>query len=293
MTTTVSSAQQEQEDLEFLIHEAEASSWIDTFSALDSKAFLTTFLENKVRPDGRVFLSSRPTSITTGILTRNAVGSALVTIGNTQVLAAISLLVGTPAAEFGEYGDLTVTSSHYATWLERVLRTSGLMLDLKSLCILPNKAAWRVQVILQVLNDDGNIRDCMLLAAVAALLNARLPPVVVDKDGIVSIQVDDEKEDHFAKVCGDSSTNNIPIPLTVGFLQLDKKEMTLLVDPTQLEEEHCDSTCCIVVTGANMNSNQVVNCEVSGRVSISSQQLALVAQMAKGRARELLELLTS
>jgi hypothetical protein len=37
MTTTVSSAQQEQEDLEFLIHEAEASSWIDTFSALDSK----------------------------------------------------------------------------------------------------------------------------------------------------------------------------------------------------------------------------------------------------------------
>jgi exosome complex RNA-binding protein Rrp42 (RNase PH superfamily) len=227
-------------------------------------------------------------------------------MGNTQVLAAISLLVGTPDAEFGEDGDLTVitttpSSSHYyATWLERVLRTSDLMmLDMKkSLCILPNKAAWRVQVILQVLNDDGNIRDCMLLAAVAALSNAKLPPVVVDKqDGIVSI-VQKEDENHFVtKLCGgDLSTNNIPIPLTVGFVQLDnkKEEMTILVDPTHLEEEHCDSTCCIVVTagGSNMNSNQIVNCEVSGRVSISSQQLALVAQMAKGRARELLELLT-
>jgi exosome complex RNA-binding protein Rrp42 (RNase PH superfamily) len=228
-------------------------------------------------------------------------------MGNTQVLAAISLLVGTPDAEFGEDGDLTVmttSSSHYydATWLERVLRTSDLMmLDMKkSLCILPNKAAWRVQVVLQVLNDDGNIRDCMLLAAVAALSNAKLPPVVVDKqDGIVSI-VQEEDENHFVtKLCGggdDLSTNNIPIPLTVGFVQLDnkKEEMTILVDPTRLEEEHCDSTCCIVVTagGSNMNSNQIVNCEVSGRVSISSQQLALVAQMAKGRARELLELLT-
>lgn len=228
------------------------------------------------------------------------------------MLAAISLLVGTPAAEFGEDGDLTVitttsSSSHCdATWLERVLRTSDLMmLDMKkSLCILPNKAAWRVQVILQVLNDDGNIRDCMLLAAVAALSNAKLPPVLVDKqDGIVSI-VQEEDENHFVtKLCGgddDSSTNNIPIPLTVGFVQLDnkKEEMTILVDPTRLEEEHCDSTCCIVVTAGaanNMNNttNQIVNnCEVSGRVAISSQQLALVAQMAKGRARELFELLT-
>ena len=133
-------------------------------------------MESKVRPDGRVLGASRKTSITTNILTRNAAGSSLVTIGNTQVLAAISLLVGTPAADFGDCGDLIVISSHYSTWLERVLRTSGLM-DFQSLCILPNKAAWRVQVILQVLNDDGNVRDGMLLAAVAALLDAKLPLV--------------------------------------------------------------------------------------------------------------------
>jgi exosome complex RNA-binding protein Rrp42 (RNase PH superfamily) len=136
---------------------------------------------------------------------------------------------------------------------------------------------------------------------VAALSNAKLPPVVVDKqDGIVSI-VQEEDENHFVtKLCDDdSSTNNIPIPLTVGFVQLDnkKEEMTILVDPTRLEEEHCDSTCCIVVTAGaankmNNTTNQVVNCEVSGRVAISSQQLALVAQMAKGRARELFELFT-
>ena len=86
-----------------------------------------------------------------------------------------------------------------------------------------------------------------------------------------------------------ATLSNIPIPLSVGILQLHKMEKLLLVDPTRMEEEHCDSSCCIVV---NANSNHVVNCELSGSLSISSQQLALVAQMARGRALELVDLLT-
>lgn len=305
------------------------SSWIDTFSALDSKvrrvvscylvvlhqrypfscsllfhssylliftptlqAFLNTFLQNKVRSDGRLFSACRPTTITSGVVTRNAAGSALVCIGSTQVLGAISLQVGTPAAGYSQQGDLVVvTSSQYNTWLERVLLESG-MVDLTSLSILTAKAAWRIQVVLTILNDNGNVRDAMLLAAVAALRDAVLPRTSIDKNGVVSLvvheSINESDINKQERLCVDSM--NIPIPLSVGFITNNTNNKTIiLVDPTTLEQELCESTCCLVLNASNPRN--VINCELSGSVGLSSQQLALVAQMAQGRAQEVAKLM--
>jgi len=295
-----------------------ASSWIDTFSALDSKvyrfgcgilafyirrnhsqlhyptctlqSFLNTFLEKDVRCDGRMFSQCRSTTITSGVVTRNAAGSALVCIGSTQILAAVSLQVGTPAAGFMESGDLVVTSPQHSTWLERVLRESGLV-DLNALSIISGNAAWRLQVMVMILNDDGNTRDAMLLASVAALRNTTLPDTVVDKSGVVCM-VESERgsgggDDAKTPLC--ALSKDIPIPLTVGFITTSDSENTLLlVDPSVLEEKLCESTCCMLV---NSSTQDVVNCELSGSIAITSQQLALVAQMAQGRAQELTSLL--
>lgn len=251
-----------------------------------TQAFLNTFLDNNVRPDGRLMKMCRKTTITKGVLTRNASGSSLVTLGSTQVMAATSLLVGTPAAASPQSGDLIVTSPQYSTWLQRVLRESGIVnLSATALCIVHARAAWRIQILVQVLNDDGNVRDAMLLAAVAALQDTILPKTVVDKNGIVHIVEDKSENDDERRLCGEST--DIPIPLTVGFIRHDK-EVLFLVDPSLLEEQECDSSCCMVV---NTASGEIVNCELAGNLSISSQQLALVAQMAKGRAQELMELL--
>lgn len=262
------------------------------------QSFLNTFLDNGVRSDGRLFSACRPTTIiTSGVLTRNAAGSALATIGSTQVMAAVSLQVGIPAAGYAENGDLVVTSPLHATWLERVLVESK-MIDLNSLSIVPARAAWRLQVVVMVLNDDGNVRDTMLLAAVAALRNTILPKTVVDKNGVVSL-VDENEEDgkditkgttEEQSLCATST--DIPIPLTVGFIRDNNSanETRLLVDPNAMEEKLCDSSCCMVM---NASSGEVANCDLQGTISISSQQLALVAQMAKGRAKELVDIMTN
>lgn len=207
------------------------------------------------------------------------------TLGNTQVLAAVSLQVGTPAAGFPNFGDFTLTTPMYSTYIKRVLHDSKLV-NMEALVIIPAKAAWRLQVVCLVLNNDGNIRDGMLLASMAALRDTRLPTTSIDKDGVVCI-VEASDKTNMTRLCDTTTSNNIPIPLTVGFVKTCNNEIILLVDPDSLEQEQCDSTCCMVVNG----DGQVVNVELSGSLSISSKQLALVAQMAMGRAREIQGLL--
>lgn len=42
-------------------------------------------------------------------------------------------------------------------------------LDLGSLCIVPDKLCWVLYLDVYCLNDDGNLTDASLLAAIAAL----------------------------------------------------------------------------------------------------------------------------
>ena len=77
-----------------------------------SKNYLGEFTSKNVRPDGRPFQSSRPISIITSFLQRNAYGSAMVTFGNidssTRVMAACTLLVGHPGPSTPTHGDIDV-----------------------------------------------------------------------------------------------------------------------------------------------------------------------------------------
>ena len=231
-----------------------------------------------------MFSRARSTTITSGVVTRNAAGSALACLGHSQCMAAVTLQVGTPAAGHAENGDVVVTSPHYSTWLERVIWESGLV-DMAQLAIVPAQAAWRVQISMLVFNHDGNLKDCMLLAAVAALRDTKLPTTVVDKNGLVHIQ----KDSHNARtsLLPAATNHNIPIPLTVGILQTHN-DTILLVDPTLLEQDVCQSSCTVVVNAA---TKEICNVDFSGSIAISSQQLALVTQMALGRAQELTVLL--
>ena len=202
-------------------------------------------------------------------------------LGHTQVVATTTLLVGTPAAGHASRGDLVVNSPHKATWLQRVLMESDLV-DFERLSIVQGQSAWRLQVVLVVLNDDGNLSDAMLLAAVAALRDTMLPNTMVDKEGVVHI-AQGESTSLCAAVC------NLPIPLTAGFVKNVNDNELLLVDPTKLEQEHAvESTLTMVVSS---ETKEIVNVDLAGSVAVSAQQLALVAQMALGRAQEVASLL--
>jgi exosome complex RNA-binding protein Rrp42 (RNase PH superfamily) len=239
------------------------------------------FVSNNVRSDGRLFHKCRATTVTVGVLMRNTIGSALVCMGHTQVVAAITLQVGTPSpascSGSGDTndggGDLVVYSQVDSTYLERILCTC--------LC--------RKSLVIQVLNDNGNVRDASLIAALAALKNTKLPTTQVDRDGIVSI----------LETGGGGGVGGMPplilsttvgIPLTVGILRHDnddddKRGEIILVDPTTEEEQLVETKLTMVVTSCG----KVSNVELAGRITF--QQLTLVAKMAQGRAQEIMQLL--
>lgn len=64
----------------------------DGFKKLYPEQFYKKFIENGIRPDGRVFGRARPTTIGLGAV-ETADSSALVKIGSTTVLAGIKLEV--------------------------------------------------------------------------------------------------------------------------------------------------------------------------------------------------------
>jgi exosome complex RNA-binding protein Rrp42 (RNase PH superfamily) len=270
------------------------------------------FLANNVRSDGRFFLKCRPTTITRGVLKRNAAGSSLVCLGNTQVMAAVSPCVGTvvtptnasASAASEIMGDIIVVSENDSTYLQRILtgciplQSLSITTTSSSSTAAPKKMAWRLQIVIFVLNNDGNVRDASLIAAVAALKDTILPPVTVNnsKDGVVQL-LDIDTHDDDNKNGTPLSLSNIFIPLTVGICNCsssskrdngeeEARRIILLCDVTTEEEILVETKITMVV---HPHTGEILNVESTGR--ITSQQLALVAKMARGRAQEVLQLL--
>lgn len=63
-------------------------------------------------------------------------------------------------------------------FIEKVLKSSR-AIDRESLCIVQGRLVWNLQVDLYVLNEDGNLVDACFLAAIACLMNTRLPEVTL------------------------------------------------------------------------------------------------------------------
>lgn len=175
----------------------------DSLSALVASAgfpptrpleYVPRFWEQGTRPDGRLMSQTRPTQVTTPKSNK-----ALVTLGETRILSTVTVQVGNtttkPAGDIVvqlEFPcDLAQTSQSPASaaaplqaYVQRILMET-LPLDQLSLqhhC--PNHTessiklahwAFRVNINLQVLVQDGNLWDAALLASVAALQNTKLP----------------------------------------------------------------------------------------------------------------------
>lgn len=70
--------------------------------------------------------------------------------------------------------------SHCLLLLSLLAAASGLI---RSLCIIPGKAAWCLYVDCLVLNDAGGVQAALSMAALAALHATRLPRVTVTTSG--------------------------------------------------------------------------------------------------------------
>lgn len=229
------------------------------------------------------------------IVEKNAIataeGSARVKIGDTEVVAGIKFGVGEPFADTPDEGVLMVAAElvplaspefeagppgedaiELSRVVDRAIRESK-AIDFKKLCIKPGEKTWMVYVDIDVLDDDGNLIDASSLAAIAALLTARLPHLDENNN------IDYEKE----------RAEPLPIlgvPLSTTFAKIGDK---ILVDPDLSEMQALDTR---ITVGTFDRDDEIYLCSMQkgGSSGLTIEEIETIIGMAIEKGRELREL---
>src|SRR5713101_7597845 len=157
---------------------------------------------NGKRIDERTADSYRPIHIQVGLIEK-ANGSAQVSLGKSKVLVGVKIETGEPFPDTPDEGVLTVNAelvplasplfetgppSEQAIELARVvdrgIRESKAV-DMKSLVLEKGKKVQVVYVDVYVLDHDGNLIDAAAMAALAALVNAKVAKMEMKGDEVV------------------------------------------------------------------------------------------------------------
>jgi len=219
-------------------------------SKLMKKRIADNLKEGK-RFDGRKLDEFRDIKIETGISV-NAEGSARVTIGDTVVVAGVKMATSEPYTDHEDEGTLVTTAEllpisspryepgppkieavELARIIDRGIRESK-FIDFKKLCIKKDEKVWSIFLDLYSINDAGSLIDACSLAAVAALMSAKLPVYDAETDTI--------KYGEYTKD---------PIPLTekvcLNFTAY-KVGKSLIFDPTREEEDSSEARLSVAMT---------------------------------------------
>jgi exosome complex component RRP42 len=191
------------------------------------------------RLDGRGLTDYRELKIEVGLI-KKANGSAMVKLGNTQVIAGIKVEVDEPFSDMPDKGlficnaEVLPTASPYAEpgppdedaielarVVDRGIRESE-MISLDKLVLISGKKVYAVFADVSVLNTDGNLFDATSYAVVSALLTTRIPKYEVKDDKLVKTE------------------DTIPLPINTIPVSVTMARIgdSIIVDPTS-EEEMC------------------------------------------------------
>ncbi len=236
------------------------------------------------RLDGRGLADYREIKIEQGLIEK-AEGSARVLLGNTQILVGVKVETGEPFPDTPNEGVMTVnaelvplaspefetgppdeTSIELARIVDRGIRESK-AIDTEKLVIEAGKKVFVVFVDVYVLNHDGNLIDASALAAVAALMNTKMPNYEI-KDGEVKIK---------------QGYSQLPLrshPITVTIGKINNK---MVVDPGLEEELVMDARISMAV---NDEGN---SCAIQKGLSgfFTPQQIIEASKLAQEKAAEL------
>ncbi len=201
------------------------------------------------RLDGRKLDDYRNISVEMGVIEK-AEGSARILLGKTDVLVGVKVGVGEPFPDTPEEGVLTVNAElvplaspsfepgppgedaiELARVVDRGLRESK-AINFEKLCLEPGKKVLIVFVDIYVLNHDGNLIDASAMAALAALLNTKMPKYHIEEGQAIA----------------KPGYDPLPLqnyPIAVTFVEVSGN---LAVDP-ELEEELIMDARLTVTTG--------------------------------------------
>lgn len=231
-----------------------------------TKDYVLSMIAKGKRLDGRAFDEFRDVKVEFGVI-GNAEGSARVKVGATEIIAGVKLELGEPypdtpdegvlktgaeflamaAPEF-EFGPPSGESIELARVVDRGIRHAN-AIDTKALCLVPKEKVWVVYLDMIVVNHDGNLMDAAGIAAIGALLDAKMP------------KLDENEKPIAGEHTGPLPVKEIPIPITTRKLVQDGKAVHLL-DTTALEEEaipawltittRSNKNICAIQLGAGM-----------------------------------------
>ncbi len=231
------------------------------------------------RQDDRKMDEYRKIEITPNYIP-SAMGSARVIMGKTQVIAGVSLAVGTPypdtpasgtlmtGAEFTplasplfENGPPRPNAIELARVVDRGIRESG-TIAFDKLCIEEKEAVWMVMVDLHMINYDGNLFDSCSLAAITALLNTRMPKY---EDG---------------KILREETSGKLPVtkkPVECTFVKIGDQ---IMLDPVLDEELSMDARITISTTEKSLCAMQKGG---NGAFTLKEIDAALDQSFKKGK----------
>ena len=205
------------------------------------KAQMEELMAKGKRLDDRAPDQHRPITIQTGII-QKANGSAIVTLGNTEVIAGVKIATGTPfpdtpdkgllvvnveilplASPYAEPGPPSEEAIELARVVDRGIRESE-MVDLKKLCLIEGKTVYTVFVDVNIMNADGNLFDATSYAVVSALRTARMKKYKVENDKVVATE------------------EEVPVPVerTPVSVTIARIGNSLVTDPSSEEEAAMD-----------------------------------------------------
>jgi len=236
------------------------------------------------RLDGRGLTDYREFTIEEGLIER-AEGSARVRLGKTEVLVGVKVGTGEPFPDTPNDGVLTVNaelvplaspsfepgppdenSVELARIVDRGIRESKAVCSEK-LVIVPGKKVFVIFVDVYVLNHDGNLIDASALAAVAALVNTKMPNYEIE-DGEVKIK---------------TGYSPLPLkshPITVTVAKINDK---LVVDPWIEEEQVMDARMSMAIN----DDGNICAIQKGCPGFFTPQQILEAAKIAQEKAAEL------
>ncbi len=233
------------------------------------------------RLDGRELNDYREIQVEMGIIEK-AEGSARVLLGKTEVLVGVKIEVGKPFPDTPNEGVLTVNvelvplasptfepgppregAIELARVVDRGVRESK-AIEIAKLCLEPGKKVLVVFIDVYVLNHDGNLIDASAIAALAALLNAKMHNYEIE-EGEVKIK---------------PGYTPLPIrnyPVAVTFAKINGK---LAVDPWLEEEQVMDARLTMTIE----KDGKICAIQKGESVYYTKEEILEVARMAKEKA---------
>ncbi|MCE4624466.1 MAG: exosome complex protein Rrp42 [Desulfurococcales archaeon] len=249
------------------------------------KQTLLSLYDKGLRPDKRDLYTPRDLTVQVGVIEK-AEGSALVKLGRTQVLAGVKIEVGSPFRDTPDEGVITVNAEfvplaspyfepgppdenaiELARVVDRSLREVNAV-DRKSLVLIPGEKVWIVFVDLYILDHDGNLFDASMLAAMAALLNARLPDYEELETGEILVKKEVKKDP--------LKINHIVVSTTLA-----KVGRHIIVDPS-LEEETVSDTRLVVSYDETL---RVVGIQKTGPSSLTKDEIIKMINIGADSAK--------